>query len=135
MECYPLRSVTFHLLTLPLTLLLSLFTLPLSSPYPSSQPSFFISLHPFSPLSFHLLPLGLLFGQQSILAEKSFLYLVISNQILILIIFFRLIRHQTDFRLLQNQSETCIYNRNSVWFNKFQKKKITSLIRIYIYVC
>ena len=34
---------------------------------------------------------------------------------------FRLIWHQTEFRLMPNQSEKCSYNTNLVWFNKVHK--------------
>ena len=46
--------------------------------------------------------------------HKSFLNRVISNQNSIVTTIFQLIRHQTEFRLILNQSEKGIYNSNLV---------------------
>ena len=46
--------------------------------------------------------------------EKSFLNHVKSNQICIVITFLRSIWHQTEFRLVLNQSEKCNHNTHLV---------------------
>ena len=50
--------------------------------------------------------------------EKSFRNLIKSNRNQIVFTIFRLIRHQTDVRLVSNLSENGNYNLISVWFNK-----------------
>ena len=53
--------------------------------------------------------------------EKYFWNLVIPNQIWKVITLFWLILHQTEFRLVSNQSEKCINNPNMVPINQIRK--------------
>ena len=55
--------------------------------------------------------------------EESFLILVKSNQIWIIITLFRLIWHQIYFRLGQNQSKNCNYNPNALDLTEFRTDK------------
>ena len=48
------------------------------------------------------------------IVDKSFLHFVKSHQIWILITLFRLIWHQTEFRLVLNESEKCYHDLNWV---------------------
>ena len=50
-----------------------------------------------------------------------FLIFVNQTKFCIIITFFRLIWHRTEFGLMPNQLEKCNYNPNLVWFNKIQK--------------
>ena len=52
------------------------------------------------------------------------LNLVKLNYILIVVTLFRLIWHQTEFRLVTNQLEKCNNDQNFVTFNKIQKRDL-----------
>ena len=52
--------------------------------------------------------------------HKHFLNLVTSNQICIVVTLFSRISHQTEFRLMLNQSEKCNCNQDFVQINKIQ---------------
>ena len=58
-------------------------------------------------------------------AEKNFLNIVESSQNQIVLTIFRLIWHQTDVRLVPNQSENGKYNPIPGWLNKISKKKLS----------
>ena len=64
-------------------------------------------------------------GAYGVHIEQSFLNLVKSNQIWIVIWLFILIWHQTEFRLVcQIYRKKCNYNSNLVWFSMIQKSFI-----------